>query len=1238
MALQGFDKDYYLQAKLDALVASGETEWVGKDADFLETVLVNVYGLTPEDHYSQYGYAEGLAPNAYFNAAEYTLAKATQLFNAGLYLTIEDAQADYEAKWPGDDYQHYLQYGSAEGINPSNAFDESSYLDSKLAALQADPDTSVEWADKTADDVQAAFTAAGLTVLGHYIAYGQDEGIAVTPVPADEQVDVDTSLGVVGETFILTTGLDNVVGTADDDTIVGLSDGSDNTTLTLGDVINGGAGTDTLNINTDDDYELNLAVADISNVEQLYVKNLYDNFDELNVAGNAFDTVTVDYAGTEHDNDLYIDNIDGQTDLVIDNVVGYNGYSFYRNYDEVYDQTEGTVSVSNTIRNFDAVTQDYYSYFEGYNYFSVATEINHTFNLDTVDGGDEGFDAEDYIGTKVDGAVINSTINITDAVTPDSYSEIYVYVDNETDEASDVTAVVNITDSDGIDFEFDTYNSGDSGTSDEITYNLDNLANTYGYNYLYTYAFETINVNVLTDSEVYELYDEQTDGNDQTINIVADGNFMTDYTYFEGDVGDVTLNVSGAGDVDLGDAYLGDGDADDTVTVDATALTGDFTMTDDSGYINTIESGAGDDDITIAAFTTTVDTGAGDDTVDTAGLDFADDDAETIDGGAGTDTVAIIDNSLIDADFMANIVNFETLEIAGAINVGNYDMDIMGFTDIKLTNTAIAAATGITNAAADAALTFTATNAFDATVDLTAAGLSYALEDATGTSDSLSITLNANDTDEDQTAEGQATVAFTANDIETVNVESNATTASEESAAGEDDALTEADYVNVVTVSADSATRINITGGAQADVTIVSDLAVNEVQSIALTDDATNDGTITIGGVATAVAGANGEEQTIVIATAAGGTGVGNMVIGGVDTAIANNDSIVAIGDKIVANKAAIIDSNTTISDITFDASDLITIIYNTEAGNAGVLAVSSTSDSAAFAAANTTDDVVAYTPPTLAAMEAAINATDYSALVGTGAVVASGGTVTLTYDSAVDEAEAGVATTTGATVPANATEVTKGVGASVVDIVDATGNTAGVDVDVTSSIAGVTFNGSEADDTYTASTNGDTIQANAGADVIFLGGGDDTVRYISASDSQLTLEDTSDPADDEMDTATGFDVISDFGSAGTDIIELSSLLGLAGGDARSDMLQLGTITSGGNSLADDLDTFIGDGVDFFDTGLVDRAVAFADDAVNGDGWIFIDANSDGDFTQADDMVINLAGVTTLAITDISFG
>lgn len=223
--------------------------------------------------------------------------------------------------------------------------------------------------------------------------------------------------------------------------------------------------------------------------------------------------------------------------------------------------------------------------------------------------------------------------------------------------------------------------------------------------------------------------------------------------------------------------------------------------------------------------------------------------------------------------------------------------------------------------------------------------------------------------------------------------------------------------------------------------------------------------------------------------------------------------------------------------------------------------------------------------------------------------------TLTLTGDAQVD------VTTSAATVALTQ--------------IDATGNTAGVTVDVAAGPTGaVTFNGSAADDTVTTSGAGDLVQGNAGADSVTITAGASTVvRYAATSDSQLTLTDTSDPADGVADTATGYDDITGFVS-GTDLIELSSALGLATGDARADILQKGAMAGG---TAANIEAFIGDGADFFSTGLVDRAVAVSDDGA-GNSFVFIDANSDGNFTQADDMVIELTGTGALTVADFTFG
>ncbi|MCG7600450.1 hypothetical protein MHM84_11675 [Halomonas sp. McH1-25] len=192
MALQGFNKEYYLNAKLEALQTNPETsaEWQGRDIAALEAALSEDYGLTPEEHYLNFGYQENLTPNAYFDPDQYVQAKAQSLVDSGQYDNVTQAREAFEAAWQGDAYEHYLQYGASEGINPSNDFDASAYYEGKLAGLQADPATADEWANASVDDVKAAFDEAGLTPLGHFVEYGQEENLVAPEVPDEEAVSV----------------------------------------------------------------------------------------------------------------------------------------------------------------------------------------------------------------------------------------------------------------------------------------------------------------------------------------------------------------------------------------------------------------------------------------------------------------------------------------------------------------------------------------------------------------------------------------------------------------------------------------------------------------------------------------------------------------------------------------------------------------------------------------------------------------------------------------------------------------------------------------------------------------------------------------------------------------------------------------------------------------------------------------------------------------------------------------
>jgi Ca2+-binding RTX toxin-like protein len=168
-------------------------------------------------------------------------------------------------------YEHFSKYGWAEGVNPSNSFDLSSYFDAKAAAT-----------GKTVAEVKAAFAAAGLDPIAHYKTYGKSEGITVTEVPADEQVTPDSS-GSTGQTFTLTTGIDALTGTAGNDTFVASSDGAATSTSNLGDSIDGGAGIDTVKIYSN---AANTVIPNLTNVENLWIQDtVHESYNVSTIAG-----------------------------------------------------------------------------------------------------------------------------------------------------------------------------------------------------------------------------------------------------------------------------------------------------------------------------------------------------------------------------------------------------------------------------------------------------------------------------------------------------------------------------------------------------------------------------------------------------------------------------------------------------------------------------------------------------------------------------------------------------------------------------------------------------------------------------------------------------------------------------------------------------------------------------------------------------------------------------------------
>lgn len=246
-----FDTDVYMQNKLAQLKAQEpDAGWTLDrlyDA-FRKGGFVGAEGQY--EHFVKFGAAEEVAPNAYFNADEYYAAKAKQYYEEELkqeFTGSEEQIANVKNLIKNasmNAWTHYQQFGSAEGVNPSNAFDASDYCAAKAEAMNKAGQKAPDGTEWTAEKIAEAIDQAGMSVLEHYLTFagtgkGEVAAGSTYPVSEDEQVVVSKP----GETFFLTNQIDNVKGTAGDD-VFKAPDG----TMSAFDTVDGGAGNDTLEV------------------------------------------------------------------------------------------------------------------------------------------------------------------------------------------------------------------------------------------------------------------------------------------------------------------------------------------------------------------------------------------------------------------------------------------------------------------------------------------------------------------------------------------------------------------------------------------------------------------------------------------------------------------------------------------------------------------------------------------------------------------------------------------------------------------------------------------------------------------------------------------------------------------------------------------------------------------------------------------------------------------------------
>jgi len=229
-----FDQGFYLTNNADVVVAISQ----GNFANAL-------------DHYNQFGGKELRAPNATFDPNYYAINNADVLnaVSSGTFASV---------------FAHFQEFGETENRAPSStfaSFDAAGYLAANT-------------------DVAAAVTAGSFSsALDHFIAFGQSEnrsGSGVDAVQAN------------GTTFTLTSGTDSgtaFVGGVNNDTfnanLINESGVAAVTTINNQDILDGGAGTDTLNATYDDNV-----AARISNIENFILSDSDGNtFNAINVTG-----------------------------------------------------------------------------------------------------------------------------------------------------------------------------------------------------------------------------------------------------------------------------------------------------------------------------------------------------------------------------------------------------------------------------------------------------------------------------------------------------------------------------------------------------------------------------------------------------------------------------------------------------------------------------------------------------------------------------------------------------------------------------------------------------------------------------------------------------------------------------------------------------------------------------------------------------------------------------------------
>ena len=184
-----FDEEYYLTGKV-AQLKSLDKQYKDWLVDDVKKAFSDA-GLTAYEHFTQFGHSEWISPSADFDANSDIASKAAQLnemaYGGRSNWTMQDVVDSFKAAGLSA-WDHYAQYGFAEGVNPSESFDTDAYCAAKAVELNKQAyDGKTDW---TVADVKAAFSAAGITALQHAAEFAETENINV-PAATDKDAVQD---------------------------------------------------------------------------------------------------------------------------------------------------------------------------------------------------------------------------------------------------------------------------------------------------------------------------------------------------------------------------------------------------------------------------------------------------------------------------------------------------------------------------------------------------------------------------------------------------------------------------------------------------------------------------------------------------------------------------------------------------------------------------------------------------------------------------------------------------------------------------------------------------------------------------------------------------------------------------------------------------------------------------------------------------------------------------------------